>query len=143
MPCSSAMLPQILHPEQLKGYRFSSNDQCRIALLSHREPGDCTIFIEIHEPKNRVPAHSHHQAAELFFILRGSVVFHVDGQTIQAHQGDFVTVPGAAIHDLENPGCGRVYMLTVLSRDEGFSERLAESIPTPLDAEDIETLHSL
>ena len=137
------MLQQILHPEQLQGYRFNADDHCRIALLSHPGPGSCTLFIEIHEPHNRVPAHSHHQAAELYFILRGSVVFHVNGQTINASQGDFVTVPETALHDLENPGSARLYMLTVLSHDEGFADLVARSIPTPLDAEDIEVLHSL
>ncbi len=27
------MLPRILHPEQLQGYRLSSHDHCRLAVL--------------------------------------------------------------------------------------------------------------
>jgi len=137
------MLPQILHPEALQGFRLSSHDHCRLALLNHPEAGGCTVFVEIHEPCNIVPPHHHHHSAELYFVLRGSVIFHVDDRSITARGGDFVHVPGDAVHDLENPGPGRLYMLTVLSRDDGFADLLDHAIPTPLDAEDLAVLSNL
>jgi len=137
------MLPRLHHPEQLQGYKLSPDDHCRMALLSNPEAGGCTVFLEIHDPCDRVPPHAHHHAAELFFILRGSVIFHIGGQAIKAKGGDFVHVPEEAMHDLENPGSERVYMLTVLSRDEGFADLLTHAIASPLDAEDIETLSNL
>ena len=78
--------------------------------------------------------HAHHRAAELFFVLRGTVIFHLDEQEISADGGDFIVVPSETLHDLENPGPQRLYLLTVLSRDEGFAELLEHGIPTPLDA---------
>ncbi|MEB3331738.1 MAG: cupin domain-containing protein [Synechococcaceae cyanobacterium] len=137
------MPPWIIHPEQLKGYRLSPEDRCRLALLSNPERGACTLFVEIHDPRNRVPPHSHHHAAELYFVLRGSVIFHVGDQQIKAHGGDFVTVPEETIHELENPGEDRLYMLTVLSHDEGFADLLEHAIPTPLEPDDIEALRTL
>ena len=137
------MLPRILHPEQLQGYRLSSHDHCRLALLNRPEAGECTVFLEVHDPCDRVPPHCHHHAAELFFVLRGTVVFHVDDRSISASGGDVVMVPEEAMHNLENPGPERVYLLTVLSRDEGFADLLQHGIPTPLDAEDLAVLRTL
>jgi mannose-6-phosphate isomerase-like protein (cupin superfamily) len=137
------MLPRILHPEQLQGYRLSSHDHCRLALLNRPESGGCTVFLEVHDPCDRVPPHCHHRGAELFFVLRGTVLFHVGDRSISASGGDVVVVPEEALHDLENPGPERVYLLTVLSSDGGFADLLEHGIPTPLDADDLAVLRSL
>lgn len=137
------MLPRILHPDQLQGYRLGSHDHCRLALLNRPESGGCTVFLEVHDPCDRVPLHCHHHAAELFFVLRGTVVFHVGDRSIRASGGDVVVVPEEELHDLENPGTERVYLLTVLSCDEGFADLLEHGIPTPLDANDLAVLQSL
>ncbi|MEN9540247.1 MAG: hypothetical protein RLZZ459_338 [Cyanobacteriota bacterium] len=137
------MLPRILHPEQLQGYRLSHHDHCRLALLNRPESGGCTVFLEVHDPCDRVPPHCHHHSAELFFVLRGTVVFHVGDRSISASGGDVVMVPEEALHDLENPGPERVYLLTVLSSDGGFADLLEHSIPTPLDEDDLAVLRSL
>ena len=76
-------------------------------------------------------------------MLRGTVIFHLDEQEISADGGDFVVVPSETLHDLENPGPQRLYLLTVLSRDEGFAKLLEHGIPTPLDAEDLSVLRTL
>ncbi len=56
------MLPRILHPEQLQGYRLSSHDHCRLALLNRPESGGCTV------------------------------PFHVGGRSISTSGGDVVAV---------------------------------------------------
>ena len=145
------MLPRIIHPEQLQGYRFSANDHCRLALLSTPADGDddrgsaeaMSLFLEIHDPCHWVPLHSHHRSAEFYFVLSGQVIFHVDQRSIEASSGDFVVVPAESVHDFENPGPSRLYLLTVLNRDAGFAELLQQGIPTPLDAEDLTVLRSL
>ena len=143
------MLASIIHPEQLQGFRFSDNDHCRLALLNAPDDcnaqalGDLSMFVEIHDPCDRVPPHAHHRAAELFFVLRGQVIFHLTDRAICSSGGDFVVVPSETLHDLENPGPGRLYLLTMLSQDEGFADELRHGIPTPLDAEDLAVLRSL
>lgn len=67
----------------------------------------------------------------------------MDQRTIQASGGDVVVVPEEAIHDLEKPGPDRLYLLTLLSRDQGFAALLQHGIPTPFDAEDLRVLRSL
>ena len=146
------MLPRIVHPEQLQGFRLSAGDHCRLALLSTPADGDSgnsdpeavpSLFLEIHDASDRVPPHAHHKAAELFFVLRGQVIFHLKDRSICSSGGDFVVVPSATLHDLENPGPGRLYLLTMLSKDEGFADALMQGIPSPLDAEDLAVLKSL
>lgn len=145
------MLPRIIHPEQLQGYRFNEQDHCRLALLSAPTDGDddsaaeeaMTLFVEIHDPCDRVPLHCHHRSAEFYFVLRGTVLFHIERRSITARTGDFVAVPADAVHDFENPGPERLYLLTVLNHDEGFAELLRNGIPTDLDPEDLQVLRSL
>jgi len=52
----------------------------------------------------------------MFFVLRGRVCFHVYATTIEASTGDSVVVPEGGLHDFENPGLDRVYLLTIVSR---------------------------
>ena len=139
------LLPQRLHPEQLRAYRFSEGDHCRLALIADpsTDSGGPTLMLEIHDASERVPPHRHAHAVELYFVLRGRVRFHVDGATIEASTGDSVVVPEGCLHDFENPGPGRVYLLTVVSTDDGFAEQLRHGIPSPLDAEDLQVLRSL
>jgi mannose-6-phosphate isomerase-like protein (cupin superfamily) len=139
------VLPQALHPEQLQAYRFSESDHCRLALIADpsTHSGGPTLMLEIHDASERVPPHRHAHAVELYFVLRGRVRFHVDGDTIEASTGDSVVVPEGSLHDFENPGPERLYLLTVVSSDDGFAEQLRHGIPSPLDAEDLQVLRSL
>jgi len=68
---------------------------------------------------------------------------HVDGTTLEASTGDSVVVPEGGLHDFENLGPDRVYLLTVVSTDDGFADTLRHGIPTPLDAEDLAVLRTL
>jgi len=139
------LLPQLLRPEQLQAWRFGESDHCRLALIcdpAHHSGGP-TLLLEIHDPSDRVPPHRHAHAVEMFFVLRGRVCFHVDGTMIEASTGDSVVVPEGGLHDFENPGPDRVYLLTIVSTDDGFADTLRHGIPTPLDAEDLAVLRSL
>ena len=140
-----SLLPPALHPEQLRAYRFGERDHSRLALIADpsTHSGGPTLMLEIHDPGDRVPPHRHAHAVELFFVISGRVLFHVDGTTIEAAAGDSVVVPEGSLHDLENPGPGRLYLLTVVSSDDGFAEQLRHGIPSPLDAEDLKVLRSL
>jgi hypothetical protein len=53
-----------------------------------------------------------------------------------------VLVPEEAIHALENPGPGWLYLLTVLSQDGGLADLLEHGLPTQLYEEDLQVLHN-
>ena len=68
---------------------------------------------------------------------------HLDGTTLEASTGDSVVAPEGGLHDFENPGTDWVYLLTVVSTDDGVADTLRHGIPTPLEAEDLAVLRSL
>jgi quercetin dioxygenase-like cupin family protein len=55
---------------------------------------------ERHVPagSRRPPAHVHPDRTEAFWVLDGEAEFELDGQTVRAHAGSFVLVPGGAAH---------------------------------------------
>ncbi len=99
--------------------------------------------LEIHDASDRVPPHRHAHAVELCLVLRGRLRFHLDGATIEAGSGDGVVVPQGSLHDFDNPGPGRVDLLTVVSTDDGFAVQLRHGSPSPLEDEDLQVLRRL
>jgi mannose-6-phosphate isomerase-like protein (cupin superfamily) len=143
---TAVMKLQFSKSEALEGFRFNAQDHCRLAILVDPEMsgGSMTWFLEIHDPGDRVPAHTHHHAIEAYFVLRGDVIFHTEDGALLASGGDSVVIPADAVHDFENPGPGRVYLITLLANDGGeFARLLRAGVPTPLDAEDLEVLRHL
>jgi quercetin dioxygenase-like cupin family protein len=139
---------KLLHSKagEIEAYRFNANGHYRLAILVDPEisGGAFTWFLEIHDPGDRVPAHTHHSAIEAFFVIRGKVIFHTEDGVLLAQGGDSVVTPSDDVHDFENPGPGRVYLITLLGNDGGeFARLLRAGLPTPLDAEDLEVLRSL
>ena len=139
---------KLLHTKvgELEAYRFNANDHCRLAILVDPEisGGAFTWFLEIHDPGDRVPAHTHHSAIEAFFVIRGKVIFHTKEGVFLAQGGDSFVTPYDDAHDFENPGPGRVYLITLLGNDGGeFAKLLRAGLSTPLDAEDLEVLGNL
>ncbi|KAF2266453.1 RmlC-like cupin [Lojkania enalia] len=50
------------------------------------------------------PAHWHEMHDETFLVTQGTIRFHApDGQIVDAHEGDYVTVPIRAPHTFSNP----------------------------------------
>jgi quercetin dioxygenase-like cupin family protein len=136
----------LTRPEQLEGYRFNAADNCRLAILVDpvTSGGSFTWFLEIHDPGDRVPAHSHHHAIEALFVLRGQVLFHGEDTTICGQGGDTLLIPADIPHDFENPGPGRVYLITLLADDGGeFVRLLRAGIPSPFDSQDLDVLCNL
>lgn len=101
---------KLLHSKvgELEAYRFNANDHCRLAILVDPETsgGAFTWFLEIHDPGDRVPAHAHHSAIEVFFVLRGKVIFHTDEGVLLAQGGDSVVTPSDDVHDFKTQALG-------------------------------------
>ena len=135
----------VIPPDRLETFRFHADDHCRLALICDpsTRSGGPTLMLEIHDPSDRVPPHRHNRSVELYFVLRGRGRFQVDGRSFVASTGDSVVVPPGALHAFENPGPDRLYLLTLVSIDDGFAASLRQGLPTPLDAEDLQVLRSL
>lgn len=55
--------------------------------------------------------HSHTTQDEVFYVLSGRAVFHVDGKDIEANPGDLVHIPKGVVHTFKVPPSSPVRML--------------------------------
>lgn len=80
-------------------------------------------MIEYHMPAGfQGPApHYHKVAEEGFYILEGTVTFLLDGETITASKGSFITVPPMHTHKFSNPSGTPASMLVFITPG-GFEE---------------------
>lgn len=86
---------------------FVANDGCHIRELLHpdRESLSSPYSLAHAEVAPRAATH-HHQlnAVEVYYILAGCGVMHVDGETAACMPGDVIRIPAGAGQWIENPG---------------------------------------
>ena len=63
--------------------------------------GDFTLMEQLMAKGPQAPRHLHEWMHEGFYILEGHARFVVDGKTIEAGPGDFLTVPKKTWHEFE------------------------------------------
>ncbi len=93
-------------------------------------------FVSLDAPGAGPPRHIHHDADESFYILSGEVDFWIDGTTIHAQAGQFLTVPKGTEHAFRIVGERPARMLTVMTPGgfEGFfAEVAAANLRIPED----------
>lgn len=54
------------------------------------------------DAKSKGPGIHFHDEDDLFYVLEGTISFHVDGKWKSAAKGSFILVPGGMKHDFEN-----------------------------------------
>src|SRR5262249_55494101 len=90
------------------------------------------------------PAHVHHREHEAFYVLEGELQFHVDGRSLTAGTGSWITLAKGSLHHFRNVGAAPAKMLILVTpsglerfflevgREAGDGESGA---PTPEDIE--------
>ena len=79
--------------------------------------GHLTSHRSIFQPgKEGAPPHLHRQAAELFFVLKGSLRVLIDENVVTLEQGDFLHVPPNTPHAFEAAGDTPAEVLFVLTQ---------------------------
>jgi mannose-6-phosphate isomerase-like protein (cupin superfamily) len=70
------------------------------------------------------PAHRHVNCSEAFFVLAGTITFHLDGASLEGGAGDFLLVPRGAAHTFGNRGesPARLLVLHAPAMDAYFEE---------------------
>jgi len=61
------------------------------------------------------PPHVHHREDEAFYVLEGTLEFHVDGRAITAGPGSWVTLAKGSLHRFQNVGPTPARMLIVVT----------------------------
>lgn len=121
-----------------EAFRISPRDTNYFAVLFDKTRGDVdSIFVvEIFTVGGATPPNTHSHAHEFFYVLEGEGRAICDGVTRPIQRGDAVLVRPGAEHIIENTGTGKLYTLTVMTPNEGFSELIRRGEPVELDQED-------
>jgi len=119
-------------------YRISPEDTNYMAIVFDPGDRDCGLVavVEIFDVEGRTPPNHHREASEFFFVLHGRGRARADGQWVDLHKGDAMMVRPGVEHVVENAGTDRLYCLTVMLPDEGFSALIRAGTPVQLDAAD-------
>ncbi len=125
-----------------EAWRISPNDSNRLAFVF--DPvADGAAFIaavEIFDHGGRTPPNKHAVGQEMFFVLKGEGRADCDGRVVDVRAGDSLLLKPGVTHALENTGPGRLYCLTIMVPDDGFSDLIRSGVRAELDAEDLEVL---
>lgn len=129
-------------PQEYQAFRISACERHRLAISfdPHNSPSDLVCCVEIFDPGGQTPVHVHDRATELFFVLRGEGFARLDDCCSRVRSGDTILIPPGRPHQLANAGDRRLYLLCVMSPNEGFAELIRNGVPAELDAEDFEVL---
>lgn len=98
-------------------------------------------------PGSGPPPHIHHRDDEGFYLLEGSVEFHVDGQVLRPEPGAWITLEKGSLHWFRNVGESPARML-ILATPAGIERFFLEvgrpateaDEPLPPTPEEIERL---
>lgn len=139
------IIPIVKSPEDCPVYRINKDDTNRLAIVFDSSIADnsLTVCIEIFDVGGQTPYHSHHSAAEMFFILKGEGLAICDGKNIPLKSGDSLLVRATGVHKIVNTGFNRLYTLCFMVPNEDFSELIRRGIPEELDQEDKDVLQRI
>lgn len=131
--------------EQIKSapaFRIAPTDSNYFVMLF--DPANSTtdnIFvIEIFAVGGATPPNTHSHAHEFFYVLSGTGEAESDGESTPVGPGDALLLEPGSVHIVRNTGTTKLYTLTVMTPNQGFSELIRAGTPVTLDDEDIATL---
>jgi mannose-6-phosphate isomerase-like protein (cupin superfamily) len=125
-----------------EAWRISPADSNRLAFIFDPVADGATFIaaVEIFDEGGRTPPNTHGVGQEMFFVLQGNGRATCDGRVIEVGPGDSLLLKPGTVHALENTGPGRLYCLTIMVPDDGFSTLIRSGVRAALDAEDLAVL---
>lgn len=97
---------------------YTASDGCAIRELLHPKDAPVELPYSLAEARVEPGARSYRHrlaSAEVYYILEGCGVMHVDAEARPCVQGDVVHVPGEAVQWIENPGINPLRFLCIVS----------------------------
>ncbi len=95
--------PTVVRPHDRQGVPTAAGGDVYADLASGEQTdGGYYLVHAIVPPGGGPPAHIHTREEEAFYVIRGEVMFEVDGKTISAPAGTFLNVPKGAKHQFHN-----------------------------------------
>jgi len=95
-----------------------ANDGCRVFELLHEknDPVDLPYSMAVAEVACGERSYRHRlEQAEVYYVLRGQGLMHIDEATRAVGEGDAVLIPAGAVQWIENTGAGTLQFLALVS----------------------------
>lgn len=110
------------------------NDRPVVKVTGDETGGAYTLIEDNLKPGFALGLHRHDRHAETFYVLEGTLDFHLDGDWIEAGPGTTIHVPPGLPHACRVAGGARAKMLMIMqpSGFDGFLEELAALTPAEL-----------
>lgn len=126
----------------VKAFRISPDSSNYFAIFFDKPlDGIDNIFVvEIFNVGGATPPNEHASAHEFFYVLHGEGVARCNDDELEISKGDSLLLHPGNDHAIRNTGSSKLYTLTVMTPNEGFSELIRSGDPVTLDAEDIRVL---
>ncbi len=121
-------------------YKISEKDTNKFVLLCDGSAYPYMNCVEIFDVGGQTPPNTHQAAFEHFYVIAGSGVATVGGETYVLSVGAHLFVPPSFDHKVENTGSGKLYVLTTMIPDENFTALINSGIAAKLDEEDLRVL---
>lgn len=126
----------------VKAFRISADSSNYFAILFDKPLDDIeNIFVvEIFNVGGATPPNEHATAHEFFYVLHGEGIARCNDEEVTIKKGDSLLLHPGNDHAIRNTGTGKLYTLTVMTPNEGFSELIRSGESVTLDAEDLSVL---
>ena len=81
------------------------------------------LFLDVYclEPGQEQKAHTHADAAKVYYVLEGEGIFQVDGSERALGPGHAVLSPAGDLHGVRNPGPARLTLLVCMAPNPNAS----------------------
>lgn len=125
-----------------EAWKINPADSNRFAMIFDPQVDGANFIacVEIFDVGGKTPPNMHKVGQEFFFILQGEGLATADGVTTKVSSGDALLLKPGVMHELANTGAGRLYCLTMMVPDDGFTALIRGGVPSALDDEDMAVL---
>lgn len=128
--------------DSVKAYRIGPDDTNYFAILfdNTKDRIENIFVIEIFNVGGATPPNEHTAAHEFFYVLEGEGFARCGDAQVPIKKGDALLLRPGSEHVIQNTGKGKLYTLTVMTPNEGFSELIRSGQHVSLDEEDLRVL---
>jgi ureidoacrylate peracid hydrolase len=123
-------------------HRISPTDSVKLLLLRRPDANyDASVFLEIWDRGGGQPPNSHPNSVETFYFLSGTGMAYSDDEQTEVRANDLIVLPPGTLHRIANTGPDKLYAITTMTPDAGFSELVEHGPAETLDDDDVAALN--
>jgi quercetin dioxygenase-like cupin family protein len=137
-----AVAPIVKNVAEITPHYIGDNRTVKLAVLAGPADGSgTTVVFEIWEPGGSQPDNSHEESTETFIVLQGTATAYSDEHTAELVPGQVIVLPEGSVHHIVNTSAtDRLYTITVMANDGGFSDLITTGPVAEFDDADLAVL---